>query len=91
MPEDFSWRTGYTREVGHVIERQESYTFYFRPGTPRPLRPGMVSCVEIHCVDEGHNLTIEDTFLTDEAGTILISRIPEEFGPDGKVTRRPRR
>lgn len=91
MPDDFSWRTGYTRDVGHVIERQESYTFYFRPGTPRPLRPGMVSCVEIHCVDDGHNLTIEDTFVADEAGTILISRIPEEFGPDGKVTRRPQR
>ncbi|HXZ44816.1 MAG TPA: M24 family metallopeptidase, partial [archaeon] len=91
MPDDFSWRTGYTRDVGHVIERQESYTFYFRPGTARPLRPGMVSCVEVHCVDDGHNLTIEDTFVADETGTIIISRIPEEFGPDGKVTRRPQR
>ena len=91
MPDDFSWRTGYTRDVGHVIERQESYTFYFRPGTARPLRPGMVSCVEIHCVDDGHNLTIEDTFVADKTGTIIISRIPEEFGPDGKVTRRPQR
>ena len=91
MPDDFSWRTGYTRDVGHVIERQESYSFYFRPGTTRSLRPGMVSCVEIHCVDDGHNLTIEDTFVADEMGTIIISRIPEEFGPDGKVVRRPTR
>jgi Xaa-Pro aminopeptidase len=91
LPDDFSWRTGYTRDVGHVIERQESYTYYFRPGTHRPLHPGMVSCVEIHCVHDRHNLTLEDTFVTDEAGTIIISRIPEEFDTDGKVTRRPRR
>jgi Xaa-Pro aminopeptidase len=91
MPDDFSWRTGYVRDVGHVIERQESYTFYFRPGAKRPLHPGMIACVEIHCVHDGHNLTIEDTFVADEAGPIIISRIPEEFGPDGKVVHYPRR
>jgi Xaa-Pro aminopeptidase len=91
MPDDFSWRTGYTRDVGHVIERQESYTFYFRPGTSRPLHRGMVSCVEIHCVHNGHNLTFEDTFVAEDAGPVIISRIAEEFGADGRVTRWPRR
>jgi Xaa-Pro aminopeptidase len=91
MPDDFSWRTGYVRDVGHVLDRQESYTYPFRPGTKRQLNPGMIACVEIHCPYNGHNMTIEDTFVADESGAIIISRTPDEFGPDAKIAYFPRR
>jgi peptidase M24-like protein len=90
MPDRFSWRRGYTRDIGHPIERQESYTFGFKPGVTRVVRPGMVACVEFHCAYRDHGMIIEDTFVVDEEGAILISRTPEEFGPDGSVMRRRR-
>ncbi|HSB72470.1 MAG TPA: M24 family metallopeptidase [Candidatus Methylomirabilis sp.] len=90
MPDHFSWRHGYTRDIGHVIERQESYTFGFKPGVTRAVHPGMVACVEFHCPYRDHGMIIEDTFVVDERGAILISRAPEEFGPDGTVMRRRR-
>jgi hypothetical protein len=90
MPDSFSWRRGYTRDIGHVIERQESYTFGFKPGLKRPVHAGMVACVEFHCTHDGHCIIIEDTFVIDDGGPIIISRLPEEFGPEGKVTRRRR-
>lgn len=37
-----------------------------------------------------HGMVIEDTFIIDDGGPIIISRVPEEFGPEGKLTRRKR-
>jgi Xaa-Pro aminopeptidase len=91
MPDHFSWRKDYVRDVGHVIDRQESFTGGFYPGAKRKLEPGMVSCIEIHCAYDGHSMTIEDTFIADDAGSILISRGSGEFGPDGKISHFPRR
>jgi hypothetical protein len=90
MPDHFSWRQSYTRDIGHPIERQESYTFGFKPGVTRAVHPGMVVCVEFHCAHRDHGMIIEDTFVIDAGGAILISRTPEEFGPDGIVIRRRR-
>jgi hypothetical protein len=47
----------------------------------------MVACIEFHCAYEDHNLTIEDTFVIEDGGAIIISRAPDEFGPEGTVTR----
>lgn len=88
MPNDFSWRTSYPRDIGHVIERQESNTFGFKPGERRPVRPGMVGCIEYHCAYDGHAMACEDTFVVDEDGAIVISRGPEEHDSDGRVTRK---
>ncbi|MCR4424623.1 MAG: M24 family metallopeptidase, partial [Firmicutes bacterium] len=88
MPDSFSWRTGYPRDIGHVLERQESNTFGFKPGVTRPVHAGMVGCVEFHCAYDGHAMTCEDSFVIDEGGAIVISRGPQEFGSDGKVIRR---
>jgi Xaa-Pro aminopeptidase len=88
LPDDFSWSRSYPRDIGHVIERQESNTFGFKPGIARPVHAGMVGCIEYHCAYDRHALTCEDTFVIDEEGAIVISRGPEEFGADGKVTRR---
>lgn len=88
MPDDFSWSRSYPRDIGHVIERQESNTFGFKPGVSRPVHAGMVGCVEFHCAYNGHGMTCEDTFVIDAGGAIVISRGPEEFGPEGKVTSR---
>ena len=46
----------------------------------------MVACIEFHCASEDLNLAIEDTFVIDDGGAIIISRAPDEFGPEGKVT-----
>lgn len=47
----------------------------------------MVACIEFHCASEDLNLAIEDTFVIDDGGAIIISRAPDEFGPEGTVTR----
>lgn len=88
IPDDFSWRNGYTRNIGHVLERQESNTFGFKPGVTRPVHAGMIGCIEYHCAYNGHAMACEDTFVIDEDGAIVISRGPGEHGPDGKVTNR---
>jgi Xaa-Pro aminopeptidase len=90
MPDGFHWRTGYKRDIGHVLERQESNTFGFKPGVTRPVHAGMVGCVEFHCAYDGHGMTCEDTFVIDEGGAIVISRGAEEFGSSGIVTNRRR-
>lgn len=89
MPDGFTWEGSYSRDIGHVIERQESNTFGFKPGVKRPVVSGMVGCVEFHCFHNGHAMTCEDTFVVDDQGAIIISRDPEEFQSDGKV--QPRR
>ncbi|MCR4425708.1 MAG: M24 family metallopeptidase [Firmicutes bacterium] len=88
MPPGFDWATDYPRDIGHVIERQESNTFGFKPGISRPVHHGMVACVEFHCAYEDHAITCEDTFVVDDQGSIVISRGPCEFGPEGEVSRR---
>lgn len=88
MPETFSWRASYVRDIGHTLERQETNTFGFKPGVKRPVRAGMPGCIEYHCAYNGHAIAVEDTFVVDDEGAIVISRGPEEFGDDGKVSRR---
>lgn len=90
MPNTFSWRKDYPRDIGHSMERQETCSYHFVPGNKTKIKPGMVGCIEFHCAYNGHGMSAEDTFVMDDEGAIVISRGPEEFGPEGKVTLRRR-
>lgn len=90
MPNSFSWRDGYPRDIGHSMDRQETTHFHFKPGSTLKVLPGMVGCIEYHCAYDGHSIAAEDTFVLDDQGAIIISRGVEEYGPDGKVTKRRR-
>ncbi len=90
MPSSFSWRHGYPRDIGHSMERQETTHFHFRPGVTLKMLAGMVGCIEYHCAYDNHSIAAEDSFVLDDQGAIIISRGSEEYGPDGKVTKRRR-
>ncbi len=90
MPSSFSWRDGYPRDIGHSMDRQETTHFHFKPGAALKVLSGMVGCIEYHCAYDNHAIAAEDTFVLDDQGAIIISRGAEEFGPDGKVTKRRR-
>ena len=40
-----------------------------------------------HSPNEDHTLTIQETFVMDDGGTIIIRRAPDAFGPEGEGTR----
>lgn len=74
MPKDFSLVKGYKRDIGHLLERQESFTFGFCKGNKNKLEREMIGCVEFHWPFRGHGMAVEDMFIVTEEGGIPISR-----------------
>ncbi len=74
MPADFSLMEAYDRDIGHLLERQESWTFGLCKGNRNKLRKGMIGCVEFHWPFKKYGITAEDTFVLTEEGGIPISR-----------------
>jgi Xaa-Pro aminopeptidase len=74
LPESFDFKGDYDRDIGHLLERQESFTFGLRRENDRPLEKGMVGCVEIQWPYRSHGIAIEDSFIVTDRGGVLISR-----------------
>ncbi len=63
----------YSRDCGHVINRQTICTIYLEPGCEQQIEAGMSGCVEfVWPVDEAV-VAIEDAYLVTEAGAIPIT------------------
>ncbi|GAI65143.1 unnamed protein product, partial [marine sediment metagenome] len=74
VPKNFSLTEGYDRDIGHLLEKQESFTFALYKGNKNRLERGMIGCVEFHWPFKEYGITVEDTFVVTEEGGIPISR-----------------
>ncbi|HHY37460.1 MAG TPA: M24 family metallopeptidase [Clostridia bacterium] len=64
----------YTRDVGHLLGKEEPANLCFKRGEMSRFKPGMVGCYELQWGYRRYSLGIEDSFAVTEEGPIVFTR-----------------
>lgn len=73
LPQEFPLSTGYSRNIGHAMGKQEPSSIIFEGGNKNRLAVGMVGCVEFQWPYKDYCIGIEDMFYISEKGPVNIS------------------
>lgn len=74
LPQGCELAKEYTRDIGHVLGKQEPATLGFRKGNQFVLQEGMVACVEYQWPYFPYAIGVEDMLLVSSEGAINITR-----------------
>lgn len=74
MPSGVDFASAYgTRNVGHLMGKQESFVTEFRPGDRHVLHEGAVGAVEIQWPYDGYTFASEDLWVLTSEGAVITS------------------
>ena len=75
MPDGFDVRAGYaTRNVGHLMGKQESFVTEFRPNSPYVLQAGAIGAAEIQWPAGKHGIAAEEMWVVTDLRRSLQQR-----------------
>jgi Xaa-Pro aminopeptidase len=72
-PQDFDINKDYTRDIGHLMGKQESIDVKIYQGNKNKLTNDIVGCIEIHWYYDKHALVYEDMWYLGEDGVVNIT------------------